>query len=191
LLILTIGGKILSNTKRAIGGKHYAHPKWRRKLNEAQRKQFGDYLRGLRAAMQMTQKDAALQAGLSAPYLAQLERGQRNPPSRKVLARFAEVYQTPPQELWREAQYADSGTKNPMQGLSAQRVQWAFETACRDPEFSYGTRLRGQQLTLEAKAFIVQLYQKTTKRQLLTDDEQQEMIIDDTDSNPEADSNVE
>jgi len=154
-------------------------------MNELQRKQFGEYLRGLRAAVQLTQKSASEQAGVSAPYLAQLERGQRNPPSRKVLTKLAEVYQVPPQELWREAHYVDSGKINPAAGLSAERVQWAFETACRDPEFSYGTRLRGQQLTIEAKAFIVQLYQKSTHRQLLTLDEQQEVIIENITDNTE------
>ena len=149
-------------------------------MNESQRKQFGEYLRGLRNAMQLTQKDAAEQGGVSAPYLAQLERGLRNPPSRKVLVKLAGVYQVPASELMREAQYAESGSANPAAGVSAARVQWAFETACRDPEFSYGTRLRGQQLTLEAKAFIVQLYQKSTNRQLLTLDEQQEVIVDNT-----------
>jgi len=86
-------------------------------VNELQRKQFGEYLRGLRAETQLTQKSASEQAGISAPYLSQLERGERNPPSQKVLTKLAAVYQSPPEELWHKADRVDSAENPPSYAL--------------------------------------------------------------------------
>lgn len=140
-------------------------------MDEKGRQKFGVYLRTLRSERKVTQKDAATQAGISAPYLAQLEKGQRNPPSRSVLSRLAKVYGISPQELWQEAEYAESKSKRLFRRLDPVRIQWAFQAMLQDPEYSFGTRLRGQELTLEAKALLIEIYQKSMNRQLLTPEE--------------------
>jgi transcriptional regulator with XRE-family HTH domain len=55
--------------------------------------QFGDYLRGLRYQARVTQREAAEGIGISSPYLAQLEKGRRNPPGYPFLHRIALYYQ--------------------------------------------------------------------------------------------------
>ncbi len=140
-------------------------------MDEKGRQKFGAYLRTLRSEKKVTQKDAATQAGISAPYLAQLEKGQRNPPSRSVLSRLAKVYGIAPQELWLEAEYAENNTERLFKRLDAARVQWAFLAMLKDPAYSFGTRLRGKELTLEAKAMLIEIYQKSMNRQLLTPEE--------------------
>ena len=140
-------------------------------MDEQGRQKFGAYLRTLRSAKKVTQKDAAAQAVISGPYLAQLEKGQRNPPSRSVLSRLARVYGAAPQELWLEAEYAESNTERPFKRLDPERVQWAFQAMLNDPAYSFGTRLRGKGLTLEAKAMLIEIYQKSMNRQLLTPEE--------------------
>lgn len=127
------------------------------------RLRFGAHLKYLRDAKGLTQRQVAEAAGISNPYLAQLERGQRNPPSREILTRLARVYHVSEQKLWEEAGYIDSPTRV----LPADRVEWAFDTACRDPEFLFGTRMDGSVLTLEAKAAIVELYERASNVKLL------------------------
>lgn len=140
-------------------------------MDEEGRQRFGAYLRTLRDAKKLTQKYVAEQAKISSPYLAQLEKGQRNPPSRAILSRLAKVYEIAPQELWQEAEYAESKANRPYKGLNPVRIQWAFQAMLGDPEYSFGTRFRGQELTLEAKAMLVEIYQKSMNRQLLTAEE--------------------
>lgn len=137
-------------------------------MDEEGRKGFGRYIRTLRSAAKLSQKDAAEKAGISAPYLAQLERGQRNPPSRRILSRLAELYERPSQELWQRAEYAE-GRKE--QSLDAAQIEWAFQAASNDSRFSYGHRARSGPLTLEQKAWFVELYEKSTGRRLLIEQE--------------------
>jgi len=140
-------------------------------MDEKGRQKFGSYLRMLRDAKKVTQKYAAEEAGISSPYLAQLEKGQRNPPSRSILSRLAKVYEVAPQDIWQEAEYAESKTPRPYKSLNPVRIQWAFDSMLRDPDYSFGTRVRGQELTLEAKAMLVEIYQKSRNLQLLTPEE--------------------
>lgn len=140
-------------------------------MDEKGRQKFGAYLRMLREAKKLSQKDAAAQAGISSPYLAQLEKGQRNPPSRSILSKLAKVYDVATQELWQEAEYAEGKTKRPYKRLNPERIQWAFQAMLNDPAYSFGTRVRGQELTVEAKAMLVEIYQKSMSRQLLTPEE--------------------
>ncbi len=140
-------------------------------MDEEGRQKFGAYLRTLRDAKKITQKSAAEEGGISSPYLAQLEKGQRNPPSRSILSRLAKVYGVTPQELWQEAEYAENKTKRLYKSLDPVRIQWAYQAMLEDPTYSFGTRYRGQELTLEAKAMLVEIYQKSMNRQLLTMEE--------------------
>jgi len=138
-------------------------------MEEVRRKAFGVKLKGLREGTHLTQKDAAQRAKLSAPYLAQLERGQRNPPSRAALTRLAETYNVTPQALWDLAEYEEGSGRVP--AISPERIEWAFQSATSDFDFTYGHRARQGPLTLDQKVWFVQLYEKTTGRQLLTKEE--------------------
>ena len=146
-------------------------------MEEAGRKAFGVKLKGLREGAHLTQKDAAQRAKLSAPYLAQLERGQRNPPSRAALTRLAETYSVTPQTLWDLAEYGE-GTGR-VSAIAPERAEWAFQAASSDPEFTYGHRARQGPLTLDQKIWFVQLYEKTTGRQLLTKEEADLVSLED------------
>ena len=165
---------------------------WGDKMDEKGRQKFGAFLRTLRDSKKITQKYAAEQVGISSPYLAQLEKGQRNPPSRSVLSKLAKVYEVAPQELWQEAEYADRKTPRPYKSLDPVRIQWAFQAMLQDPAYSFGTRVRGQELTLEAKAMLVEIYQKSRNLQLLTPEElepgnSEGDMKDDTDSTSGSD----
>jgi hypothetical protein len=46
-------------------------------------------------------------------------------------------------------------------------VEKAFEHVSTDPKFRQGTRLKGAHLSVDAKRFIVEMYEKMTGRKLL------------------------
>lgn len=140
-------------------------------MDEDGRKAFGAYIKSLRENANLTQKEAAKRADLSAPYLAQLEKGQRNPPSRAALTRMAEVYGVTPQSLWEQAEYAGGMKQVGMSPIDPERVEWLFQAASSDPKFSYGHRARQGPLTLDQKMWFVQLWQETSGRNLFTDEE--------------------
>jgi transcriptional regulator with XRE-family HTH domain len=156
-------------------------------MDEKGRQKFGEYLRSLRVGKKISQKSAAEQAEISAPYLAQVENGQRNPPSRSKLSKLAKVYGVAPQEVWQEAEFAETNQKALYKSLDPSRIQWAFQAMLEDPSYSFGTRVRGQELTIQAKAMLVEIYQKSMGRQLLTPEEL-ELGAPEGRSNDESDS---
>ena len=141
-------------------------------MNQTEREEFGAYLRSLREAEGLTQRDAASRAGISAPYLAQVERGQRNPPSREMLERIAQVYSADEQRVMHSAGYASEGeTRKALGDIDMSRLDWAFKAVISDPNFALGTRMNKTKITPEVKAWVVQIYQKTQGNQLLSDKE--------------------
>ena len=48
-----------------------------------------------------------------------------------------------------------------------ERIEWAFNCVLSDPDYKFGTSLRTSDLGLEAKRFIVEVYEKATGRRLL------------------------
>lgn len=141
-------------------------------MDEPGRKIFGAYLKSLRVFTTLTQKQAAQQSDLSAPYLAQLERGQRNPPSRAALTRLAETYKVTPQSLWDQAEYGKANMQTTL--LSPERVEWLFQTATSDPTFSFGHRARSGPMTLGQKIWFVELWEKSTGNRLMNTQEKEE-----------------
>lgn len=146
-------------------------------MNEDGRKVFGAFIKSLRDSLLLTQKEAAKRASLSAPYLAQLERGQRNPPSRAALTRLAEVYNVTPQSLWEQAQYADGMKQVQVSVIAPERVEWLFQAATNDPAFSYGVLARKGILTLDQKLWLVQLWQQASGRNLFTEEENRKINL--------------
>ena len=144
-------------------------------MDEDGRKAFGAYIKSLREGAGLTQKEAAKRAALSAPYLAQLEKGQRNPPSRAALTRLAQVYNIMPQILWEQAEYGSGMERVQLLPIDPERVEWLFQAATSDPAFSYGHRARKGPLTLDQKMWFVQLWQETSGRNLFTGEEEAAM----------------
>ena len=66
---------------------------------------FCEHLTGLRKQRKLTLRQAAEQAGISNPYLHQIETGKRLPPRPSILARLAEVYGVPFYDLTMRADY--------------------------------------------------------------------------------------
>jgi transcriptional regulator with XRE-family HTH domain len=133
------------------------------------RKDFGEYLKQLRIKAGLTQKQAADAADISVPYLAQTERGERNPPSRRVLARLAEVYGVAPQELLQKAERAEGLIK--ITDAETEVIEWAFQAVVADPKFAFGNRAFGTELEIETKAKIVKLYESATGKKLFNQTE--------------------
>jgi transcriptional regulator with XRE-family HTH domain len=141
-------------------------------MTQIEREAFGSYLRSLRQALKLTQRVAAERIGVSSPYLTQLEKGQRNPPSRKILAEIARVYSADEATLFRAAGYLPAEeSQKLLGGVDYNRLDWAFNTAVRDPRFALGTRMTKTEITPEVKAWVVELYLKSMGLNLLTEDE--------------------
>ncbi len=124
---------------------------------------LGNYLRDLRNRRRLTLRDVEKESGASGSYLSQVEQGKRKP-SADLLRKIAPTYGASVRELLEMAGYLDE----PEVRMSDQdRVEWAFKCVVSDPDYQFGTSLGPQGLTLEAKRFIVEMYQKATGRKLL------------------------
>ena len=124
---------------------------------------FGSYMRSLRKATGLTLKQVEKEAKVSNAYLSQIERSLRKPPHPDILKRLARVYQVTHRELLIAAGYLEEES----QQIKRQQIENAFQHAATDPKFKQGTRLKGGRLSLDAKRFIVEMYEKMTGRKLL------------------------
>ena len=126
--------------------------------------QLGNYLRELRNRKRLTLREVEEQSGASGSYLSQVEQGKRHP-SAELLRKIAPTYGASVRELLTMAGYLDE----PEVKMSDQeRVEWAFRCVISDPDYKFGTSLRtSTELSLEAKRFIVEVYEKTTGKKLL------------------------
>lgn len=128
-------------------------------------KGFGPYLRELRRRRDLSLKQVEREAGVSNAYLSQIERDLRKPPHPDILKRLAEVYDVPPNDLLIAAGYVeDLATK----GITREKIEQAFEHVIHHTKFHYGTRLKGSRLSLDAKRFIVEMYEKLKRETLLS-----------------------
>ena len=125
---------------------------------------LGSYLKKIRKQKGLSLKKVEKAAGVSNAYLSQIERNLRNAPHPEILKRLAAVYDVPLEEVLRVAGYLEDESQ---QRAGRQRIESAFEHVITDPEYRHGTRLKGSSLSLEAKRFIVEMYEKATKRKLL------------------------
>jgi transcriptional regulator with XRE-family HTH domain len=125
---------------------------------------FGGYLRELRRAAGLTLKQVETKARVSNAYLSQIERGLRNPPHPEILKRLAAVYETPHTDLLAKAGYLDEREQG---GPTRLEIESAFKHVTNDPQFQFGTRLKGAAPSLETKRFIVEMYEKLAKKNLL------------------------
>jgi len=124
---------------------------------------FGNYMRKLRKEKGLTLKQVEKVAEVSNAYLSQIERGVRNPPHPDILKRLAKAYEVTHRELLIAPGYLE----DPEEQVNRKRIERAFQQVTTDPHFKHGTRLRGGHLSLEAKRFIVEMYEKMANRKLL------------------------
>lgn len=127
-------------------------------------KGFGPYLRELRRRRDLSLKQVEREAGVSNAYLSQIERDLRKPPHPDILKRLALVYDVPPNDLLIAAGYVEDLAAK---GVTREKVEQAFEHVIQHPKFRYGTRLKGSRLSLDAKRFIVEMYEKLRSEKLL------------------------
>jgi transcriptional regulator with XRE-family HTH domain len=124
---------------------------------------FGMYMRTLRKQRGLTLKQVEKAAGVSNAYVSQFERGLRNPPHPEILNRLAKVYDVPARELMVAAGYLTDDAE----AENRRKIELAYNHVTSDPNSAHGTRLKGASLTLDAKRFIVEMYEKMTGRKLL------------------------
>ena len=123
---------------------------------------LASYLRNVRKQRGLSLKRVEKSAGVSNAYLSQLERGLRNTPHPEILKKLAKVYEVPLTELLAAAGYVENE-----KGITRDQIEQAFQHVISDPKYRHGTRLKGSALSLEAKRFIVEIYEKMTERKLL------------------------
>ncbi len=126
-------------------------------------KRFGEFMRDLRQKQRLSLRKAADQAAISVTYLWQIEKGERNP-SADILKKLAPVYGVTIQDLLKVAGYFEEPSA---EVIDSERIEAAFKLVETDKEYKFGTYMRGGELTLEAKKYIIEVYQKTTGRKLL------------------------
>jgi len=125
---------------------------------------FGKFLRGLREKKGVTLKDVEVGTGITNAYISQLETGARKRlPAPDKLKKLATYFNVTLKELLEKAGYAepDQETKT-----TEQKINEAFAEVTSDSRFQYGTRVKGE-YDLDAKRFIVEMYEKVTSRKLL------------------------
>jgi HTH-type transcriptional regulator, competence development regulator len=125
---------------------------------------LASYLHNVRKERGLSLKKVEKAAGVSNAYLSQLERGLRNPPHPDILKKLARVYEVPLSELLAAAGYAEDE-----KGITRNQIEQAFQHVVTDPKYRHGTRLKSAALSLDAKQFIVEMYEKMTGRNLLGD----------------------
>ena len=128
-------------------------------------KGFGPYLRELRRNRDLSLKQVERVAGVSNAYLSQIERDLRKPPHPEILKRLAKVYDVPSNDLLIAAGYVEDLA---VKGITREKIEQAFEHVIHHPKFRYGTRLKGSALSLDAKRFIVEMYEKMKGEKLLS-----------------------
>jgi transcriptional regulator with XRE-family HTH domain len=126
-------------------------------------KAFENYLRELRQKQRLSLREVGEKVGISTSYLSQIETGERVP-SAEILRRLAPAYGVPVRDLLEVAGYLDEPEAMMSDG---ERLEWAFGCVLTDPEYRFGNRLRGEELTPAAKRFIIEVYEKCTNRKLL------------------------
>lgn len=134
---------------------------------------IGEYLKSLRQQSRMPVSTVARAAGISSPYLYQIEDGRRNP-SARVLTRLASVYGVRPEDLLIRANVLPapegaSGEAPAPEESREDRIRRAFEYVMRDPAVKAGSDAMSR-LPEEAKVAIIRLYERAEGLRILPDD---------------------
>ncbi|HEX5322542.1 MAG TPA: transcriptional regulator [Capsulimonadaceae bacterium] len=134
-------------------------------MNETERRQFGAFLKRLRMEKRLSLRQVEAEVGISNSYLYQVESGRKNPPKVDVLRKMAALYGV---SLDAILSAANLGEPEKADLYDDRLVENAFEFVRKDPEFESGTYMTSNTLPIEAKRFIVEMYEKMTGRRLLS-----------------------
>ena len=121
---------------------------------------IGALLKRLRGRVSL--REVTRRTGVSTSYLSQIERGVSQPGA-SLLRKLAELYRVDPDQLIRRAGH---GPQPDPYGDEAMDVERAYRFVLDDPAFRVGTRPDGP-MTINAKRFIVEMYEKFTGKRLL------------------------
>ena len=121
---------------------------------------IGSLLKRLRGRVSL--REVNRRTGVSSSYLSQIERGEKQPGA-NVVRKLADLYQVDAKRLLHRAGH---GPQPDPYGDEAQDVERAYRFVLDDPAFRVGTRPDGP-LTINAKRFIVEMYEKFTGKRLL------------------------
>ena len=124
--------------------------------------ELGPLLRRLRGTKSL--RDVHVLTGISTSYLSQVERGDRQP-GPKLLQRLAAIYDVEVHYLLRRAGYLDEASALALEDDTLD-VERCYQFVLADPRFRFGARPRGP-LDLDAKRFIVKMYEEFTGMRLL------------------------
>ena len=125
---------------------------------------IGPFLRRLRGKMSL--REAHRLSGVSSLSLSQIEGGNRRP-GPPILRRLATLYGVALNDLLVRAGHLDDGKQaRENDPLEAEDVEGAYQSVLADPKFRFGVRTRGP-LSVEAKRYIVKMYERTTGNRLL------------------------
>ena len=127
---------------------------------------FPEYLRKLRSDCELSYRDAAAKAGISATYLLLIEKGKRSIPGADILKKLALVYGVPVKAMMNAAGYLDDPNERKLPLSEQEEVDLAFNYVLSDPRYKWGTRCKGP-ITLDVKRFVVEMYEQATGKKLL------------------------
>jgi len=126
---------------------------------------FGHFLKNLRDRQRMSLRDVEKRSGVSNAYIAQLEKGDRSPPSPDILKKLAQVYNVTVRELLMRAGYLDEPE---VTATEEERIEAALQYVLSDPDYKLGTRLRGEDLDAKGKRGVVIVYETLTGKKILS-----------------------
>jgi hypothetical protein len=81
-----------------------------------------------------------------------------------VLKRLAKVYEVSQRDLMVAAGHLEEDSSG---RIARERLENAYKHVISDPTYRHGTRLQSSHLSLDAKRFIVEMYETMTGRKLL------------------------
>ncbi|MBD3342427.1 MAG: helix-turn-helix domain-containing protein [Candidatus Lokiarchaeota archaeon] len=127
---------------------------------------FSNYLKNLRIKNELTLREVEEKSGISFSYISQLEKGSKVRPHPDILKKLAVVYHVPYITLLEQAGYIQEDASLEEILTEKQKIERAFQKVIDDPDYEFGTRLKGE-LDLETKKLIIEMYQKITGKKLL------------------------
>jgi transcriptional regulator with XRE-family HTH domain len=136
---------------------------------------FGRRIRELRKAKRLSLRDVERTTGIGNAYLSQLERGVRNPPSRRVVERLADLYGVARAEL---LVLAGREQPRPRIVIKPTFVDRAYDFVMSDESFRFGTRSLDRDIPLAVKLRVIELYERATGIHLLPTDTPAEELED-------------
>ncbi len=123
---------------------------------------LADRLKAARKRKNLSERDLEKISGVPYTTIWRLENGRTNEPRLGLLRKLAAALDTSIDYLAGSTQSTESDPSL----LEVDKVERAYEFVRGDPDFQFGTKIRGE-MSIEAKRFIVELYEKATGKKIL------------------------